>query len=65
MTDNTLANVTKEQMIHAFEAWENGFRVNHANFYTPEETAAMGVTQVSVERADYFFELLKVEQAKG
>lgn len=59
---NTPITVTRETLIDAFEAWENGYRTEPTKFRTAEECDAMGVQQVSVERADYFFALLH-EQA--
>jgi hypothetical protein len=58
-------NITKEQMQAAFEAWENGFRVEPEKFRTHEECAALGIDIVSAERTDYFWELIKLEQAKA
>jgi hypothetical protein len=43
----------------AFEAWENGFRANPEEYFTAEEVAAMGVSELSASRAVYFNELLK------
>lgn len=60
---NTPITVTRESLIQAFEAWENGYRTRPTEFRTAEECDAMGVQQVSVERADYFFALLH-EQAE-
>ena len=45
-------------LARAFEAWETGYRANPTTFRTPEESAALGVSQVSAERADYMLELL-------
>jgi hypothetical protein len=62
---NELSTVTRDQMEQAFEAWENGFRINPAAYRTEDETRQLPVSAVSAERADYFFELLKLEQAKA
>lgn len=59
-----LNNVTKAQMERAFEAWENGYRIEPDKYRTPEECAGLPVTQVSAERADYFFELLTLQQSE-
>lgn len=58
-----LNQVTKEQMQEAFEQWEQGFRISPENYRTEEETRGLSVSQVSAERADYFFELVRLQQA--
>jgi hypothetical protein len=60
-----LATVTKAQLAQAFEAWERGYRIAPDKYRTPTECAMLGVSQISAERADYFFELLAIEQQKG
>lgn len=60
-----LSPVKKRQLELAFEAWETGYRIEPSKFRPPEECAWLNVSQVSAERADYFFELLVIEQAKG
>lgn len=62
---NTPITVTHESLTQAFEAWENGYRTKPTAFRTEEECAAMGVQQLSVERADYFLTLLHELQAKA
>lgn len=57
MTFATLV-VDHAALAQAFDAWENGYRTNPTTFRTPEESAALGVSQVSAERADYLIELL-------
>lgn len=49
---------TLEDFVFAFEKWEINYRVNPTNFYTPDETAGQPVGKVSVERAEYFMDLL-------
>lgn len=61
----TLPPITKTHLENAFEAWEKGCRVNPEMFRTEEECRRLSVSQVSAERADYFFELLKQEVARG
>lgn len=58
-------NVTREQVEQAFEAWERGYRIAPEKYRTPDECKCLGVSQVSAERADYFIELLRIEQSKG
>ena len=60
-----LVNVTREQMEKAFEAWESGFRIEPEKFRSHEETLGLSVSQVSAERADYFFELVRLQQANA
>ena len=55
-------NITKAQLELAFEAWEQGFRIDPDKFRTAEEVADLSVSQVSAERADYLFELLAMQQ---
>ncbi len=49
---------TLQDFVIAFEKWENDYRVNPSNYYTPDETASMKVSSVSVGRAEYFMDLL-------
>lgn len=56
--------VTIAQMEQAFEAWERGFRIEPDKYRTAQECICLGVSQVSAERADYFFQLLWLEQQK-
>ena len=42
----------------AFQLWGEGFRAEPDKFITEQETAAADVSLVSLERADYFVELL-------
>lgn len=60
----TLGRVTKEQLERAFEAWETGFRISPEKYRTQDEVRCLAVSQVCAERADYFYELLVIEQAK-
>lgn len=64
-TQPALHGLTKQQMELAFEAWEKGFRIGPEKYRTEDEVRCLSVSQVSAERADYFFELLKLEQAKA
>lgn len=43
----------------AFELWEQGFRTDPTKFLTYEEAAKMGVSELSAERAAYFYQLLE------
>lgn len=52
-------NVTKEQLAQAFEAWEKDYRVNQSDYKSKEECTFMGVSQLSAERAEYFYALLQ------
>lgn len=56
--------LTRQQMEQAFEAWENGFRIEPAKFRSPDECKQLSVSQVSAERTDYFWQLLLPQQAK-
>ena len=47
-----------QDFVIAFEKWENDYRVNPTNYYTPDETAGLEVSAVSVGRAEYFMDLL-------
>lgn len=60
-----LKPITKQHLEQAFEAWETGFRVDPKAYRTEEETRGLPVSQVSAERADYFFTLLDAVQAKA
>jgi hypothetical protein len=51
--------ITHDRLAQAFEAWERGFRAEPQNFRTGADCLALGVSQISAERADYFFELLR------
>lgn len=51
--------ITPKILAKAFEAWELGFRAAPQSFRTTEEIAQLGVSQVTAERADYFFALLQ------
>lgn len=57
--------LTRDQMEQAFEAWERGFRIEPEKYRTQDEVRCLSVSQVSAERADYFWELLRLEQAKA
>ena len=64
-TQPTLNGLTMQQMEQAFEAWEKGFRIAPEKYRTEDEVRCLSVSQVSAERADYFFELLTLEQMKA
>lgn len=49
---------TLQDFVIAFEKWENDYRVNPTNYYTPDETADQEVSEVSIGRAEYFMDLL-------
>lgn len=49
---------TLQDFVIAFEKWENDYRVNPSNYYTPDETANMEASSVSIERAEHFMDLL-------
>ena len=55
----TTPPISRETLAKAFEAWENGFRTQPQAFRTSEECLQLGVSQVSAERADYFYDLLQ------
>lgn len=42
----------------AFEAWETDFRASPDTFFIPEEVKALGVSEVSMARAEHFARLL-------
>lgn len=48
-----------QKFAKAFELWENGYRADPSKFLTEAETATMEVSTVSIERAEYFNQLLK------
>lgn len=47
-----------EELARAFEAWETGYRIHPEKFRSQEQIVLLGVSQVSKERAEYFFGLL-------
>lgn len=49
---------TLQDFVIAFEKWENDYRVNPTNYYTPDETANQEVSEVSIRRAEHFMDLL-------
>ena len=49
---------TLQDFVVAFEKWENDYRVNPTNYYTPDEIAGQAVSEVSIGRAEYFMDLL-------
>lgn len=49
---------TLQDFVIAFEKWENDYRVNPTNYYAPDETAGLEVSEVSIGRAEYFMDLL-------
>jgi hypothetical protein len=60
--DANIQNVTLASMAQAFEAWENGFRADPSKYLTAEECAAANVSQLSADRAAYFYELLTAKK---
>ncbi len=48
-----------EHLAKAFEAWETSYRNEPTSFKSPEDCAKLGVSQVSMERAEYFHQLLQ------
>lgn len=48
-----------EKFAKAFQLWEDGFRAEPSSFMTAEQSAEMEVSQLSTERAEYFYQLLK------
>lgn len=59
--DKELHRIDKGTLEAAFERWEKGYRITPDKYRTPEECKCLSVSQVSAERADYFFELLALE----
>lgn len=57
--------MSKAQLEQAFEAWEKGCRIDPGKYRTADECKRLSVSQLSAERADYFYELLTLEQAKA
>lgn len=49
---------TLQDFVVAFEKWENDYRISPSNYYTPDETAGMQVSEVSISRAEHFMDLL-------
>lgn len=64
-TEPALNGLTRAQMEQAFDAWERGYRIAPEKYRTPDECKCLSVSQVSAERTDYFWELLKLEQARA
>lgn len=52
-------NVDLQELITAFQKWEDGFRTNPEEFFTHEEAAEMQVSELSIKRGEYFMQLLK------
>ncbi len=50
--------ITRDRLARAFERWEQGWRATPSAFRSEAECLALGVSEVSAERADYFFALL-------
>lgn len=50
--------ITLEQAATAFEAWESNYRAEPSRYLTQEQISALGVSQVSADRAAYFCKLL-------
>jgi hypothetical protein len=48
-----------EYYAKAFEAWENDYRANPQEYLTPEEASEIGVSQLSADRANYFYHLMR------
>lgn len=59
LQDSPIGDGALQDFVIAFEKWENDYRVNPTNYYyTPDETAELEVSAVSVGRAEYFMDLL-------
>ena len=52
-------NVDLQELVIAFEKWENNYRTSPEEFLTYEESVDMGVSEVSIGRGEYFLQLLK------
>lgn len=52
-------NVDLQELVVAFEKWENNYRTSPEEFLTYEEAADMEVSEVSIDRGEYFLQLLK------
>ena len=52
-------NVDLQELVVAFEKWEKDYRTSPEEFLTYEEVADMEVSEVSVDRGEYFLQLLK------
>ena len=50
---------TIEQFAKAFEAWENDYRTNPQEYMTPEQALELGVSELSAQRASYFYQLMQ------
>ena len=51
----------RDRFYAAFVSWEAGWRAAPESYRSLEEIAALGLDQVSAERADHFFALLNGE----
>lgn len=52
-------NVDLQELVVAFEKLENNYRASPEEFLTYEEAADMEVSEVSIDRGEYFLQLLK------
>ena len=52
-------NVDLQELVIAFEKWENNCRTSPEEFLTYEEATDMEVSEVSIDRGEYFLQLLK------
>ena len=52
-------NVDLQELVVAFEKWENNYRTSPEEFLTESEVADMEVSEVSIDRGEYFLQLLK------
>jgi len=50
-----------ENLVKAFQKWEDNYRADPDEFLSPYQIAELEVSQVSVDRAEYFMALLKGE----
>lgn len=48
---STSVTVTHDELVKAFDLWENEFREKPDNFYTPAEVAALETATLSESRA--------------
>jgi hypothetical protein len=43
----------------AFEDWENDYRTNPQEYLTAEQALELGVSELSAQRASYFYQLMQ------
>ena len=48
-----------EYYAKAFEVWENDCRANPQQYLTAEEASELGVSQLSADRASYFYQIMR------